>query len=94
LVRAIDPALQRDAYGAEIYLTVGDRKRLQWINPGYSYLCTNDPRAHFGLGAGDRYDDLTVVWPDGTEERFGSGSADRIVEVQRGEGAKVELAKE
>jgi hypothetical protein len=93
-VQAIDPALHRDAYGAEVYLTVGQNKRMQWINPGYSYLCSNDPRAHFGLGTVDHYDSLAVVWPDGTEEQFPGGRADRIVVLQRGEGTPVESVKE
>src|SRR5262249_21154790 len=49
LVRAIDPSLKRDAYGAEVTVRAGGRRWVRWINPGYSYLCSNDPRAHFGL---------------------------------------------
>jgi hypothetical protein len=66
MARAIDPALKRDAYGAEITVRVGDRRWLRRINPGYSYLCSNDPRAHFGLGKVERVDAIDVVWPDGT----------------------------
>src|SRR5262249_51327818 len=50
VIQALDPALRRDAYGAEITVYAGDRRWLRWINPGSSYLCSNDPRAHFGLG--------------------------------------------
>src|SRR5207237_691688 len=51
LVRALDPALRRDAYGAEVTVKAGPRRWLGLVNPGSSYLCSNDPRAHFGLGA-------------------------------------------
>src|SRR5207244_1802418 len=44
LVRAIDPVLNRDAYGAEIAVRAGDRRWTRWLNPGSSYLCSNDPR--------------------------------------------------
>jgi len=88
LVRAIDPALRRDAYGAEIHLRAGPMKRMQWINPAYSYLCSNDPRAHFGLGAVDRYDSIEVVWPDGVAEFFAGGPANRQITLRRGEGKK------
>ena len=54
LVRAVDPALHRDAYGAEVTVEAGDRRCGRWINPGTSYLCSNDPRAHFGLGPAGR----------------------------------------
>jgi enediyne biosynthesis protein E4 len=86
LVRAIDPALKRDAYGAEITVQAGSRRWMRWVNPGYSYLCSNDPRAHFGLGSAQRVDAIHVVWPDGTEESFPECAADQIVVLHRGEG--------
>jgi hypothetical protein len=88
-VRAIDPALQRDAYGAEVTVITGQRRRLGLINPGSSYLCSNDPRAHFGLGPATHVDALRVLWPDGTEEAFAGGAADRVVILRKGEGQRV-----
>jgi hypothetical protein len=88
LVRAIDPAHQRDAYGAVVTVHAGGRRRLGFVNPGSSYLCSNDPRAHFGLGPADRVDSIRVRWPDGdsAEEVFPGGPADRLVELRRGQG--------
>jgi hypothetical protein len=88
LVRAIDPALKRDAYGAQITVAAGDRRRLGWINPGSSYLCSSDARAHFGLGSADRVEAIEVLWPDGSVERFPGGPADRVVVLHKGEGTK------
>ena len=65
MVRAVDPELNRDAYGAEVYVQAGERRWMRWINPGYSYLCSNDVRAHFGLGDVTKIDTIRVVWPDG-----------------------------
>jgi hypothetical protein len=90
MVRALDPALARDAYGAEIRVQVGQRRWLQWINPGYSYLASNDPRAHFGLGKIDHVDSITVLWPDGREEVFPGTEVDRMIVLRRGEGRDVE----
>jgi hypothetical protein len=70
LVRAVDPKLNRDAYGAEITVRAGERRWTRWLNPGYSYLCSNDPRVHFGLGKVDHVDAIDVLWPDGTRESF------------------------
>ena len=91
LVRAIDPALNRDAYGAEVTVRAGDRRWVRWINPGYSYLCSNDPRAHFGLGSVAQVDAIDVLWPDGSKETFPGGPADRRPEVvlRKGEGRPV-----
>ncbi|HKB06028.1 MAG TPA: CRTAC1 family protein [Gemmataceae bacterium] len=81
LVRAIDPALQRDAYGAEVTVRAGGRRWVRSTNPGYSYLCSNDPRAHFGLGGVAHIDGIDVLWPDGTRETFPGGPADQRPEL-------------
>jgi hypothetical protein len=88
LVRAVDPARKRDAYGAEVTVRAGDRRWVRWVNPGYSYLCSNDPRAHFGLGPVDHVDAIDVLWPDGTRETFPGGPADVRPELvlRKGEG--------
>jgi hypothetical protein len=86
LVRALEPGLRRDAYGAEVTVQAGGRRWMRWINPGYSYLCSNDPRAHFGLGQADRVETIEVVWPDGSEETFPGCPADQLVVLRKGEG--------
>ena len=54
-VRVVEPTLGgRDAYGAEVTISAGGRRRTVWVNPSQSYLCSNDPRAHFGLGSATR----------------------------------------
>ena len=60
-VRALDPALKRDAYGAVVTVTAGGRARAGAINPGQSFLCSNDPRAHFGLATAAQYESLRVL---------------------------------
>ncbi len=86
LVRAIDPKLRRDAYGAEITVKADGRQWVRLVNPGSSYLCSNDPRAHFGLGQVEQVEQIHVVWPDGTEEVFPGGPADRSLVIRKGEG--------
>ena len=87
LVRAVDPALGgRDAYGAEVAVQAGGRRRVGWINPGYSYVSSNDPRAHFGLGSATRVEAIEVIWPDGKAESFPDAAADQVLVLRRGEG--------
>jgi hypothetical protein len=86
-VRAVDPALGgRDAYGAEIQVRVGSRTWWRVVQPAYSYASSNDPRAHFGLGPSTEFEQLRVIWPDGLEESFPGGAADRYMVVRRGSG--------
>ena len=87
LVRAIDPALGgRDAYGAEIVVRAGGRRWWRLLNPGYSYLVSNDPRVHFGLGSARAVDSVQVIWPDGKEENFPGGVTDRLLVLRKGTG--------
>jgi hypothetical protein len=86
LIRAIDPALNRDAYGAVITVTAGKRTFHRLINPGYSYESSNDHRAHFGLGSVSHFDAIDVRWPDGSTEKFKGGSADQFLVLRKGEG--------
>ena len=64
----------------------GERRWLGWINPGTSYLCSNDPRAHFGLGAANRVDRIDVRWPDGSDESFPGVGADQAIRLVQGQG--------
>ena len=89
IVKATDPELHRDAYGAEVYVSSGNKRWMRWINPGYSFLCSNDPRAHFGLGEDTTYDSIEVVWSDGSKEQFPGGDANRVVRLERGSGSSV-----
>ena len=86
LVRALDTRLNRDAYGAQITIRAGDRKVVRWINAGGSYLSSNDPRAHFGLGAATEIDGIDVIWPDGSAESFAAVSADQLLVLRKGDG--------
>jgi hypothetical protein len=86
-VRAIDPALgNRDAYGAEIIVQAGGRRWWRLVQPAYSYASSNDPRIQVGLAAAIMVDSIQVRWPDGMEEMFPGGPADRYVTLRRGSG--------
>ncbi len=86
MVRAIDPKLKRDAYGARIVVEAGGRRWVSGIYPGQSYLCSNDCRAHFGLGSAQTVDSVRILWPDGTEEIFGRQQVDQLLTLRKGEG--------
>jgi hypothetical protein len=89
LIRAIDPALHRDAYGAEVRLHAAGRHWTRWLNPAGSYLCSSDVRLHFGLGQAERVDRIEVLWPDGTAESFPGCAVDRKIVLLKGGGMEV-----
>jgi enediyne biosynthesis protein E4 len=87
-VRAVDPALKRDAIGARITLACGEKRAVRTIAASVSYLSCSEPVAHFGLGDAERVDSVTVRWPDGTRETMGGTPADRRIELVRGVGVR------
>jgi hypothetical protein len=64
---------------------------MRTVRAAYSYLASNDPRVHVGLGAATTLADVTIRWPDGTTESFGDQPADRIVTLQRGKGRSIKV---
>jgi hypothetical protein len=85
LVRVLDEH-GRDALGAEMTMSVGSRTVRRDVRAAYSYLASNDPRVHVGLGSETTVRNVTVRWPDGKREHFGDLSADRVVTLRRGSG--------
>jgi hypothetical protein len=49
------------------------------VHAGSSYLSSEDPRVHFGLGTATRVHELTVRYPGGRTTRLAGVAADRIV---------------
>jgi len=78
----------RDALGAVVTLKVGDRTIRRDVRAAYSYLASNDPRVHVGLGSATTAQNVTVRWPDGSRETFGDIAADRISTLRRGTGKR------
>ena len=75
-----------DALNAIVSMQVGERKVRGDVRAAYSYLASNDPRVHFGLGNTQKVTNVTITWLDGTKESFGDFDADQIVELRRGQG--------
>ncbi len=86
MIRTIDPVLQRDAIGAEVIVVVGGQLLHRLITPGYSYLSSSDPRAHFGLGVATTVDKIVVTWPGGPTEMFRGAEADQVITLRKGQG--------
>jgi hypothetical protein len=86
-VRAVDPGRGgRDSIGAEITVVAGGRRRWALAQPATSYLASNDPAVHFGLGAAATVESVEVLWPEGKREVFPGGSVDRLLVLPRGQG--------
>lgn len=72
-----------DALGATVTVTAAERRVRRDVTAGYSYLASNDPRVHIGLGRASSVTGVTVRWPDGELQSFGDMRADQTVTLQR-----------
>jgi hypothetical protein len=78
----------RYAYGAVVDITANGKVFRSVVNSGYSYLCSNDPRVHVGLGDLKRYEKIAVTWPDRVTEEFGGGGVNRYIRLEKGTGVR------
>ena len=77
----------RVAHGATVSATVGGRRLSRDVQPSASYLASNDPRVHFGVGDESRLKGVAVRWPGGAVEAFGDFAAGEIHELRQGQGS-------
>jgi hypothetical protein len=76
--------LRIDAPGAvRVEADAAGRHLVRHLVIGGSFLSVNDPRHHFGLGAAERVDRLTLIWPDGFSRELRDLPAGRAVIVPR-----------
>jgi hypothetical protein len=81
----------RDAVGATVFLTANGMRQRQDVISGGSYVSTNDPRLHFGLGDVTDAGTAEIHWPSGTEESVKLPAADRIFTITEGKGVTGEM---
>jgi hypothetical protein len=76
----LEVTLPRFAPGAVVTAVLPDGRRLvREVHAGSSYLSSEDPRVHFGLGKTTRVAELTVRYPGGYATRLRGVAADRII---------------
>ncbi|HUX43762.1 MAG TPA: ASPIC/UnbV domain-containing protein, partial [Terracidiphilus sp.] len=81
----------RDAVGATVYLTADGKRQRQDVISGGSYVSTNDPRLHFGLGDAASAGQAEIHWPSGAKETVALPAVDRIYTITEGKGITGEL---
>jgi hypothetical protein len=80
------PKSPRDAVGATVYVTAGGMKQRGDVLSGGSYISSNDPRVHFGLGDTEKIDAVEIHWPSGQKEKVNLPGVDKIFTVEEGKG--------
>jgi hypothetical protein len=81
-----------DALGATVRIESGGKVQTRGVQVAYSYCASHDPRVHFGLGAAGQVDTVSVRWPNGQQESFGSFTAGALYDLREGAGRIVARA--
>jgi hypothetical protein len=72
--------------GAKVAVTAGKITQTAEVRAGGSYLSSNDPRLHFGLGGEARLSQIEIRWPMGEKEMLKDVPADFIYTITEGKG--------
>ena len=85
----------RDAVGARVLaITASGKKLSRTVRAGEGFLGCSSRRIHFGLGTETKVEQLSVRWPDGKHEPFGSVDANTTWRLTEGRGNPVKLEVE
>jgi hypothetical protein len=78
----LEVALEGSPPGAMVTATLPDGRKLRRdLGAGGSYLSSEDPRLHFGLGGATSVRELRVRWPGGEETVLEDVEVNQLVEV-------------
>ncbi len=61
-----------DAIGTQVTIEVDHSKQTQQLFAGDGFQCSQERCLSFGVGDANRAENVTVLWPDGSSEKFGS----------------------
>jgi len=75
----------RSALGSRVIVHYGGKGQAQCLTSQSSFLSSNDPRLHFGLGKVTTAD-VDVYWPTGAKETFTGIAADQLVTIREDQG--------
>ncbi len=66
-----------DAVGARVTISTGAKKQISEVRASGTYLSTNAPVVHFGIGSNTAIDSIDIRWPDLKVTHFSAVAADR-----------------
>ncbi|WP_419193960.1 FG-GAP-like repeat-containing protein [Novipirellula herctigrandis] len=82
---------QRDAIGAEVRATAGNRTSYAQLTAGDGYLSSNQRRIPIGMGTEPELQSVTIDWPSGGQQTFKSLLAGHDYLIAEGDAEPFEL---
>ena len=90
LIDLVGAESNRDAVGAQVRLLAGGKMQHRDQNGGMHRFSQDHQRLHFGLGDNTVANEVTVRWPDGSEQTLRDVAADQVLRVVQGETAQAQ----
>ena len=81
IVKLVGVKSNRDGIGAEVRARIGESVLHRRVETASSYLASQDPRLHLGLGDAEEVSELEVDWPSGTRQKLRNLEANRILTI-------------
>jgi enediyne biosynthesis protein E4 len=79
----------RSGIGARVTVITENRKQVDEVRSGGSYISQNDLRLHFGLGDAVKVERIEVAWPSDRKEAFLDVKANQVVVLEEGKGQTI-----
>ncbi len=86
LFKLVGTKSNKMAIGARVTVKAGKLVQMSEVRAGGSYISSNDPRLHFGLGAESKMDEIEIRWPSGLKEILHDIAGDSIYTLVEGQG--------
>ena len=85
-VKLLGSGKNRDVVGARVKIVSDDLTQWDEVHAGGSYLSSNDPRLHYGLGKKNKVSLIEIHWPDGKIDTVANVSANNFLTIEEGKG--------
>ncbi|GIS10320.1 MAG: hypothetical protein CM15mP114_11020 [Alphaproteobacteria bacterium] len=72
------------ARGATVILNTNMRNHAKTIDAGSGYLCQMEPVAHYGLRSGEKVNNVTIKWTDGSSDNFNINQLNKTYVFRKG----------
>jgi hypothetical protein len=92
LFKLVGMKSNKAAIGARVTVKAGALVQFSEVRGGASYLSQNDLRLHFGLGASEKLNEVSIRWPNGETEVLRDVPSDFIYTVVEGAGIQQKIA--
>jgi len=80
-LRLTGTASNRDAIGAVVTVSAGNRRQIRLLQGASGYLSQSSKTLHFGLGSAARVDAVEILWPSGRRQSLSELAINQILEV-------------